>query len=258
MPTGMVADVAAMAGGYPPPVAAGVLGQEGLTGLKGTYSNVQDYLAKQGQFTPKPTVPTPGTELATSERVAAAMTPDELGRYFQTGEVPPRAAAAAVEKPSMLTRALKGAAPILSTAARVAGPPLMAYDVYQAGKFAQESELGRRLAEEGAARQAPQAFQNISVSGGGQYDIQPQEAANLLASNDERTINIYGGRQRLQAIAAGQSVGKPSATMPPIPQSAPYQAPPAPTNWMEKALQMASQYGPAQATVRKRPYTIGQ
>ena len=150
------------------------------------------------------------------------------------------------------------AGPAIRGAARVAGPVGMAYDVYQAGQFAQESELGRRLAEEGAANLAPQAFQNISVSGGGQYDIQPQEAANLLASNDERTINIYGGRQRLQAIAAGQSVGKPSAAMPAIPQSQPYQAPPAPTNWMEKALQMASQYGPAQATVRKRPYTIGQ
>jgi hypothetical protein len=32
------------------------------------------------------------------------------------------------------------------------------------------------------------------------YIVSPQEAKNLLASGDERTINIYGGRQRLEGI----------------------------------------------------------
>jgi hypothetical protein len=31
--------------------------------------------------------------------------------------------------------------------------------------------------------------------------LSAQEARNLLASGDERTINIYGGRAKLQAIA---------------------------------------------------------
>lgn len=33
------------------------------------------------------------------------------------------------------------------------------------------------------------------------YQVSPQEARNLLASGDERMINLYGGRAKLQAIA---------------------------------------------------------
>jgi hypothetical protein len=39
---------------------------------------------------------------------------------------------------------------------------------------------------------------NKNTSG---YQPSAQEAQNLLASGDERTINIYGGRQKLQQIA---------------------------------------------------------
>ena len=67
-------------------------------------------------------------------------------------------------------------------------------------KFAQQQQLGQRLAQ-GEGRLAQQAFRNLvnqNVSG---YVPSAQEARNLLASGDERTINIYGGRQRLNAIA---------------------------------------------------------
>ena len=56
--------------------------------------------------------------------------------------------------------------------------------------------------------------------------MQPQEAANVLASGDQATINLYGGPERLQQIAGGQS---PSA-------------PPTSTNFLERMKSLAHQY----------------
>ena len=70
-----------------------------------------------------------------------------------------------------------------------------------AAKFAQEAELGKRLAR-GEGKLAPQVFRglvNQNISG---YTPTPQEAQNLLDSGDERTINIYGGRLKLQGLAS--------------------------------------------------------
>ena len=71
------------------------------------------------------------------------------------------------------------------------------------------------------------SFRNVQATAGAQYQLQPHEAANVLASGDPATINLYGGPQRLQAIAGGQS---PSA-------------PPTSTNFIERMKAMAHQYG---------------
>ena len=55
------------------------------------------------------------------------------------------------------------AMPVLRTAARVAGPVGLGMDIYQAQQFAQESELGPRLAQ-GQGRSAQQAFRNMAAN----------------------------------------------------------------------------------------------
>ena len=59
--------------------------------------------------------------------------------------------------------ASKLAGPILRGAARVAGPVGLGMDIYEAGKFAQESQLGPRLAQ-GQGRNAQQAFRNMAAN----------------------------------------------------------------------------------------------
>jgi len=59
--------------------------------------------------------------------------------------------------------ASKLAGPILRGAARVAGPVGMGMDIYQAQQFAEESQLGPRLAQ-GQGRRAQQAFRNMAAN----------------------------------------------------------------------------------------------
>jgi hypothetical protein len=72
---------------------------------------------------------------------------------------------------------------------------------YDAGQLARETDLGGRLAA-GQGQRAQQASNNMlnrNVSG---YTPSAQEARNLLDSGDERTINMYGGRLKLQGLAS--------------------------------------------------------
>jgi hypothetical protein len=94
---------------------------------------------------------------------------------------------------------LQTAGKIAAPVARVAGPAGMAMAAYDAAKYAQQSGLGQRLAQGEGAR-GMQAFHNLSNQNVSGYILTPQEAKNVLASGDERTINMYGGRTRLQGI----------------------------------------------------------
>ena len=111
-----------------------------------------------------------------------------------------------------------------SGALRALGPAGLAYDVYQAGEVARETELGPRLAA-GQGQLAPAAAQAMmtqrNVSG---YQPTPQEAANLLASGDQRTIEMYGGAQRLAQAAAARA--------------------PQPESWMDRAMNISRKYRP--------------
>lgn len=113
--------------------------------------------------------------------------------------------AEAAAAPGMIRRL---ATPVLRGVAKVAGPAALGYDVYEAGQLARETQLGQRLAQ-GEGQFAPQAYRNLvnqNVSG---YQPTPQEAANLLASGDQRTIQIYGGAKKL-AEQAGQVQARPA------------------------------------------------
>lgn len=94
----------------------------------------------------------------------------------------------------------------LRVAGRLAGPAGLAMGVKDAFDFAQEAQLGERLAQ-GQGRLAGQAYRNLANQNVSGYIPTAQEAANLLASGDERTIQIYGGRDRLKQIVDGAMRG---------------------------------------------------
>ena len=128
--------------------------------------------------------------------------------------------------PSRMAQVGKVVAPVLRTAGKVLGPAGLAMNAYDAAQYAQAAQLGQRLAG-GQGQMAQQAFRHNAVNMPTPQQLQPTEAANLLASGDQRTINIYGGQQHLQAIAGGKS---PSA-------------PPTADNFVERMRAMANQYG---------------
>jgi hypothetical protein len=117
-------------------------------------------------------------------------------------------------------------APVLRTAGKVLGPAGLAMNAYDAQQYAEAAKLGERLAN-GQGQMAQQAFRHTTLNMPTPQQLQPTEAANLLASGDQRTIQIYGGVQHLQAIAGGKS---PSA-------------PPTADNFIERMRAMANQYG---------------
>jgi hypothetical protein len=128
--------------------------------------------------------------------------------------------------PSGMQQAGKILGPVARGAAKVLGPAGLAMNAYDAAQYAQQANLGQRLAGgQGGIAQA--AARNVQANAGSQYQLQPHEAANVLASGDQATINLYGGPQRLQQIAGGQS---PSA-------------PPTSNNFIERMKAMAHQYG---------------
>jgi hypothetical protein len=86
----------------------------------------------------------------------------------------------------------------LGMAGRLAGPAGLAYSAYQAAPelaaAGQQLNLGQAQQRMRQAQQAPLSMPTPAP-------LSAQEANNLLASGDERTINIYGGRQKLMAVA---------------------------------------------------------
>lgn len=85
--------------------------------------------------------------------------------------------------------------PMLRGAARVAGPAGLAYDIYEAAPYlaqgGQELQSGQAVQR---MRQGRQALMNAPTPA----PLTDKEVANLLASGDQRLINIYGGEQALQ------------------------------------------------------------
>ena len=99
--------------------------------------------------------------------------------------------------PSRGAQAMKVISPMLKGAARVAGPIGMAANLYEAAPYL--AKAGPELTS-GAAQNRMAQAQNMMLSRPTPAPIKPDEASNLLASGDERTINIYGGRARLNDI----------------------------------------------------------
>jgi len=95
-----------------------------------------------------------------------------------------------------LQAAGKFAAPV----ARVAGPAGAVASAYEAAPYLQQANVGARAASGEVGKMAKGASR-VGLNMPTPAPLSPQEARNLLDSGDERTINIYGGRQKLMAIA---------------------------------------------------------
>jgi len=102
--------------------------------------------------------------------------------------------------PTTMGKVGQFAAPFARGAGKLLGPAGLAMNAYDAAQFAREAQLGERLAR-GEGKLAEQTFHNMVNKNTSGYQPSAQEAKNLLDSGDERTINIYGGRQKLQSIA---------------------------------------------------------
>lgn len=94
-------------------------------------------------------------------------------------------------------QAMKVVSPLLKGAARVAGPLGMAANLYEAAPYLEKA--GPELSS-GAAQNRMADAQRMMLSRPTPQPLTPQEASNLLQSDDARTINIYGGRASLEAL----------------------------------------------------------
>jgi hypothetical protein len=94
---------------------------------------------------------------------------------------------------------LQTAGRIAAPVARVAGPAGMALTAAEAYPYLQQAEIGPRT-QSGEVGKMVQGANRMALNMPTAAPLNPTEARNLLDSGDERTIKIYGGRQRLQQI----------------------------------------------------------
>jgi hypothetical protein len=204
--TKLAPDLAAMAAGIPPPIASA----QALGATQGAYNVAQQIV--QGK-------PIPGAGPRVSTAVPAASA-SEIASNAMSREIAARNAAAQAEtlaNRSMIQKlamskvmqtmggAASAVAPALNTAARVAGPAGLAYNVYEAGQMARDTQLGPRLAQ-GQGQQAEQAFRQMNVPYGAGFNqtITPDQARAVLASQNSRDIQAFGGLDFLRKKALGQ------------------------------------------------------
>ena len=107
--------------------------------------------------------------------------------------------------PPSIARQIAG--PLARGALKVAGPVSLAYDVAQAYPYYQAANAPERMASGEVGRQVSQA-RRAMLSQPTPAPLTPQEAANLLASGDRRTIDIYGGVNKLLETA-GNTAAQP-------------------------------------------------
>jgi len=99
--------------------------------------------------------------------------------------------------PGVLTQAGRMLRPMAVGAARVAGPVGMAANLYEAAPYLEQA--GPELSSGRAQNRIAEA-QRMMLNRPTPQPLSPQEASNLLQSDDQRTINIYGGRAHLEAL----------------------------------------------------------
>ena len=128
----------------------------------------------------------------------------------------------------------RAVAPVLRGAGKVLGPAGLAMNAYDAAQYAEAAELGKRLAQ-GQGATAQHQFKQMNPGYSQQFNqqITPDQAQNILASNSERDIAAFGGRQRLTAIA--QTPAKQVLQQPPTSQ-----------NFMQRMAALSMLYKPAQ------------
>jgi hypothetical protein len=232
-PVAGIADVAAVAMGLPPPVAA-FQGGKGIMALPSAIGATTSEIGKMTSSgapiagSPRTTTMDPYYNLRDAVRRAGApeIYDDIMAKGWQQGGGGNNAVlknlqnnakfqsllqnspevARAFERyrgavPTPMQQVGKVVGPAVRGLARVAGPAGLAYDAYQAQQFAEQSGLGPRLAQgEGAI--APNAFRSMNVPYGQGFtdSMSPDQASAVLESGSERDITAFGGRDRLKEL----------------------------------------------------------
>jgi hypothetical protein len=96
--------------------------------------------------------------------------------------------------PGYGAQAMKVAGPLLRGAAKIAGPVGLGMNMYDASQYAQESNLGGRLAA-GQGRNAQQAFRNMNPGYGA--PMSADETAAVMENGSARDIAAMGGQKSL-------------------------------------------------------------
>jgi len=169
--------------GLPPPVAASQI----TPGIRESYQQVKDWLTKTGQFTPKQPIQ-PITVPASSP----------VGQVVAGGPAAQEGAGFMESILSKFAPMARAVGPVLNTVGRVAGPAGMAYNAYEAAKYAQDAELGQRLAS-GQGQLAQHNFRQMNPVYGA--PISREQAQAVLQSGSPRDIAAFGGADRLRSIA---------------------------------------------------------
>ena len=118
----------------------------------------------------------------------------EAAQYMKDPKFAAAAEQYAGKVPGMGAQAMKVAGPLLRGAAKVAGPVGLGMNMYDAGKYARESQLGTRLAT-GQGQQAEQAFRQRNTTYGA--PVTPDQAAAVLENGSARDIQALGGQESL-------------------------------------------------------------
>jgi hypothetical protein len=187
--TKLAPDLVAAANMIPPPYAT----SQAIGATQGAYNVARNLPPVPVAAPVSPTTPITQTEFykESARRIAAEQAETVANRGM-------------VQKIAM-SKVMQLAAPALKTAARVAGPAGLAYNAYEAANFAQDAQLGNRLAAgQGAAAQ--QAFRqaNVPYGAGFNNNITAQQAQSILASQSARDIEAFGGTEFLRKRALGQ------------------------------------------------------
>lgn len=219
-PVKAAVDLGAMAVGVPIPPIGTIEGAKGLSeGFKAgkqVAGNIMDALSKLPSNAEKMATPfVTGLNQIDQGRLLRAINEQGLESAIKSFQIPnyfnPEQIASlkATQNafPGTLTKVGRAAMPVLGMAGRVLGPAGLAYDVYEAGQHyvPPSGPVAPQMA------QARRAMLNAPTPA----PLTPTEAQNLLSSGDTRTINIYGGPDKLNQIIRQEAARR---IIPVIPQ----------------------------------------
>lgn len=218
-------DVGAASFGLPPPYASA----QGISSLMDKYNAAKGTIAEgskllsASELVPSPVNPAtmyPGSVPAFREMQRAApelagklseiyqtgggnnavkafLASEEGAKYMNNPQFAQAAEAYMGKVPGIGAQAMKVAGPVLRGLGRVAGPAGLALNAYDAAQYAQESQLGQRLAQ-GQGGMAQRNFRQMNP--GYASPVSPDEAAAVLQNGSPRDIEAMGGQATLDAL----------------------------------------------------------
>jgi hypothetical protein len=141
--------------------------------------------------------------------VKAWLASDEAAQFMKNPEFAAAAEQYIGKVPGIGAQAMRVAGPIMRGIGRVAGPAGLAMNAYDAAKYAQEAELGKRLAQ-GQGGTAQQQFRQMTPGYGQGFvsNISPDQAAAILQNGSPRDIEALGGQATLDALIKQKAAAK--------------------------------------------------